>query len=129
MLIQLGALYALTDRFEKAVEVWQRAFRAMEQDELAQSISERYAASGPEGYWRTLLELPGSYGFDDGYKAYLYAGLGETDTAFESLERAVDQKLIGLSFLGVWPYWDYIRDDPRFAEQVARLKIPPLPSD
>jgi len=129
VLIQLAELYISTDRFDQAVETWQRALRIMGLDDLGQTMGERFATEGPDGYWRSLLELPDEVGIDANYQSYLYAGLGDFDKAFEYLEDSMDQKLNGSSFLGVWPAFDPLKDDPRFDEQVARLKRPHVPSD
>ncbi len=67
-------------------------------------------------------------GINDLYRAFLNAHLGETDQAFQYLERAFEQKLTGTSFLGFWPIWDPIRNDPRFEALIARLNLPPPPS-
>jgi tetratricopeptide (TPR) repeat protein len=129
VLIQLAELYVATERLEDAVSAWQRVFEILDHPELVQEIGRRVEAEGSDGYFRTLLELPDEAGLDDFYRAYLHAGLGERDEAFRLLDRAMERKLNGTSFLDYWPVWDPIRDDPRFDELVARLDLPPVPSD
>ncbi len=127
-LIQLAELYVSTRRFDDAVETWERLYRMWQLDELAQQLSDRYAAEGPPGYWRTLLETPAPYEPDDMYRSYLLAGLGELDQAFESLGLALEKKVNGTTFLGTWPTWDLLADDPRFAEAVNRIDRPAIPN-
>jgi TolB-like protein/Flp pilus assembly protein TadD len=52
--------------------------------------------------------------------ALVYAGLGETDTVFEWLNRAYAVRDVHLVFLTVDPKWDPYRGDPRFAALLER---------
>ena len=127
VLVQLAELYVATDRFAEAVETWQKIYRIWDLEEQAVRLGERYETEGPHGYWQTLLETPDPYSPDTMYLAYLNGGLGDYDLAFEWLDKAMVQKNNGTSFLGVWPAWDVLREDPRFDDYVARLKRPPTP--
>ena len=53
--------------------------------------------------------------------ATVYAALGNTDEAFEWLERAIEQRVQPINFLGVDPAFDVLRADRRFATLVRRL--------
>ena len=55
--------------------------------------------------------------------ATLHARLGDVDEAFRWLEVAVQEKATGLIFLRVHPRLDGIRQDPRFAALVRKLKL------
>jgi TolB-like protein/DNA-binding winged helix-turn-helix (wHTH) protein/Tfp pilus assembly protein PilF len=52
--------------------------------------------------------------------AMIHAGLGEADTAFEWLDRALEARDIHLVFTTVDPRWDELRDDPRFRSLLSR---------
>jgi TolB-like protein/DNA-binding winged helix-turn-helix (wHTH) protein/Flp pilus assembly protein TadD len=52
--------------------------------------------------------------------ALIHAGLGETDTVFEWLDRAYAARDVHLMYLTVDPKWDPYRADPRFAALLAR---------
>jgi TolB-like protein/DNA-binding winged helix-turn-helix (wHTH) protein/Flp pilus assembly protein TadD len=52
-----------------------------------------------------------------------YLGLGENDQAFAWLEQAYKEHSNILQFLKVHPYFDPLRDDPRFAELVRRVGL------
>jgi len=56
--------------------------------------------------------------------ARAFAQLGETDVAFRYLEASFEDRAPGLVFLNVDPAWDRVRDDPKFAEAVARVGLP-----
>ena len=62
-----------------------------------------------------------------GLVASVYASLGEKDRAFEWLEKAYSDHSWDLVFLGVGPYYDGIRTDPRFANLLRRLNLAPRP--
>jgi serine/threonine-protein kinase len=56
--------------------------------------------------------------------ATIYAGLGETETALEWLQRAYDQRDVRLSFLKVDRRWDALRNDPRFGAIESAMAFP-----
>jgi tetratricopeptide (TPR) repeat protein len=55
--------------------------------------------------------------------AFVYAALGDHDRAFAELNRAADQRSPALLWARVDPRLDALRDDPRFAELVARVGL------
>jgi DNA-binding winged helix-turn-helix (wHTH) protein/Tfp pilus assembly protein PilF len=61
--------------------------------------------------------------------AAVHAALGDSDAAFRSLERALDERAPGLVFLGVEPGWAPLRGDPRFAAVLRRLGLELGPRD
>ncbi|HKF58740.1 MAG TPA: hypothetical protein VKJ45_25095 [Blastocatellia bacterium] len=61
----------------------------------------------------------GSYGF-----ASLYADLGDRDNAFKWLETAFQERERVMVVLNVHPLFDPIRNDPRFADLVRRVRLP-----
>ena len=60
--------------------------------------------------------------------AVLYAALGQQEQAFTSLERAFDGHDVQLTFLGIDPAFDSLRDDPRFANLMRRIGLPSIAS-
>ncbi len=56
--------------------------------------------------------------------ALVHAGLGEKDDAFRWLDKAFDERSHWLVWLRLDPRWKNLRDDPRFAALVERLKYP-----
>lgn len=59
--------------------------------------------------------------------AQTYAGLGEKDKTFEWLEKAVEDRSTGSSFVNVKvdPTWDSLRSDPRFKDLLRRMNLQP----
>jgi tetratricopeptide (TPR) repeat protein len=56
--------------------------------------------------------------------AFLHIGLGETDRAFEWLERAIDARDWQVALLNIEPAFDTLRSDQRFAALVERVGLP-----
>jgi DNA-binding winged helix-turn-helix (wHTH) protein/tetratricopeptide (TPR) repeat protein len=54
--------------------------------------------------------------------ACLYAKIGNTDKAFEYLEKALQERSFMMPMLGVDPQLDNLRIDPRFADLVKRVE-------
>ncbi|MDA2934670.1 hypothetical protein MYX82_10060 [Acidobacteria bacterium AH-259-D05] len=57
--------------------------------------------------------------------AWIYAGLDETDRAFEWLERAYQARVANLPYIKVHSRWDPLRDDPRFQDLLQRMNLEP----
>jgi serine/threonine protein kinase/Tfp pilus assembly protein PilF len=56
--------------------------------------------------------------------AMIYAGLGETDSAFVWLARAFQDRSEGMAWLNVDPRLEGLRSDPRFEDLVRRVGLP-----
>jgi len=88
------------------------------------------AASGANGYWRTMLELAQEAAkrkgepVDSEEMSGLYALLNEPDKSFEWLEKMYVERRSGLMFLNVDPNWDNLHSDPRFSDLVRRVGLP-----
>jgi hypothetical protein len=57
--------------------------------------------------------------------AAVHAGMGQNDRAFERLNEAVDERSSWLPWLKVEPKWDNLRADPRYADLLKRVGLPP----
>jgi len=56
--------------------------------------------------------------------AMIHAGLGEKDEALTWLEKGYEERAYQMQFLKVDQRWDSLRDNPRFADLVRRLRFP-----
>ena len=56
--------------------------------------------------------------------ALVHAGLGHKDEAFSWLDRAFEERSHWLVWLRLDPRWNSLRDDPRFAALIAKMKYP-----
>lgn len=96
-----------------------------------EALRKAFAAGGPRGYWRKFLEIsqmkenpPESFATPYGF-ARIYAQLGETDKALESLDSAYSQREVPLTEIGVEPALDPLRSDPRFRSLLHRMHLLP----
>jgi TolB-like protein/Tfp pilus assembly protein PilF len=55
--------------------------------------------------------------------AMVYAGLGDTDAAFERLQMAIDEDYPYLEYLPSNPFFDPLRSDPRFGTLLRRIGL------
>jgi Tfp pilus assembly protein PilF len=55
--------------------------------------------------------------------AIVYAGLGEKDEAFAWLEKAYAEREAWMTYLNVYPVFDPLRSDARFAESLRRVGL------
>jgi serine/threonine protein kinase len=138
---EAAAFFALAEvrraqgRFDDAIAARRKAhsLRDDADDELEAVLA---AATGKDGYRqieRTAVERLELRTLERrARKAYAspidfaraYAQLGETDRAFEQLDRALEDRSSGLVFLNVDRAWDTIRSDRRFAAAVRRVGLP-----
>lgn len=54
---------------------------------------------------------------------FVYLGLGDSDKAFETLERSFAERSNGVAWMAVSPDYDPIRHDPRFKDFIARIAL------
>ena len=59
--------------------------------------------------------------------ASVYAGLGDSNTACEWLDRAYEERDGQLIFIGQWPWFQHLRSDPRFQALLRRMNFPQQP--
>ena len=57
--------------------------------------------------------------------ALVYAGLEDKDQAFGWLKKAYEERFYRLAYVRVEALWDPLRSDPRFADLLRRVGIPP----
>src|SRR5437016_3044391 len=91
------------------------------------TLREGLTASGARGYWRALLDEQlrrSRHRYVSAFvTAQLHAHLGDRDQAFESLDRAYEERVSKLVYLKVDPAFDSIRSDPRFAALVKKVGL------
>jgi len=96
--------------------------------EWATALQQAYDTSGEEGYLRKELALlkekpwPGSAPAMN--FALIYAQLGEKDQAFEWLEKLYRDGSPVLDNVKIYPQFDSLRSDPRYADLLRRIGLP-----
>jgi hypothetical protein len=93
----------------------------------ADQLREALAEGGPEAYWRARLiaiDEGGACGpQSEFFAAAAEAQLGNTDRAFERLERCYEQRFSAMVFLKSHMAFARLRSDPRFADLVGRIGL------
>ena len=119
---QKGLIGEALAEMEKALEI------RKESAEILGELGHMYAAAGrPDRARRILQDLEGkskTHYTSPYFAAIVYAGLGDRDRAFASLDRAVVDRSDVLVYLGVEPRLDSLRSDPRFQALLRQVNLP-----
>ena len=121
----LGLSYLKKSRFQEAIselrEVAAHSTSARDKAMLAQA----YALDrNPTEARRLLAELQRERVVSPYYIAVVYAGLGEQQSAIDSLETAFREQVSSLVYLNVDPRLESLRGNDKFGEMVSRLRLP-----
>jgi hypothetical protein len=54
---------------------------------------------------------------------HAYLGVGDKEQAFAWMEQAYEEQSMILQYLKVHPFFDPVRDDPRFADLLRRVGL------
>jgi len=92
----LGWIYAVADRRGEALRIL---------DQFKQISSRAYV-----DYYQVAL---------------IYSGLGNTDAAFQYLEKGYEERSGSMVFIKPDPFWHNIRSDPRYRDLLRRMGLPP----
>ena len=90
-------------------------------------LREAYAIGGRAGLAKLFVERASRQpaAFPPMQLAIYYAEIGDLDSAFQHLERAIDSRDPSLVYLAVAPQWDSLRADPRFLQCLGRMGLIP----
>ncbi|HSZ57219.1 MAG TPA: protein kinase [Tepidisphaeraceae bacterium] len=127
---ELALAHVQTGRYEEAIAELQRALRQGQQHPRVRGmLGYAYAAAGRRAEAKKALEdLQGPAQSRFGFAfpiARIYAALGEKDQAFEWLRKACDERDGAVIWLKVDPTMDSLRSDPRFAQVLKEMGLPP----
>ena len=91
-------------------------------------LREAYACGGRAGLARLFIERASRQpqAFPPMQLAINYAEIGDMDSAFQHLERAIDSRDPSLVYLAVGPQWDRLRIDPRFLHCLRSMGLSPV---
>ena len=118
----LAITYIEIHKYDEALESIQKALELDPQDptfDFRQCLGRLYALKGlrTEAF-RVLDEIEEQ----DGHATNIYIALGETDKAFEALERWFDRQY-QVPLFKVAPWYDPIRSDPRFEKILKKAHL------
>ncbi len=125
----VGRAYEMKGSFPEAIQELKKGLELSggDSNEVA-ALGHAYAASGQKDEAsKTLKDLTmrsqQTY-VQPSRVAAIYIALGDTDQAFEWLEKAFVDQSTSLVYLKVEPVFDPIRKDSRFADLVRRIGLP-----
>jgi len=124
----LATVYERSGQYEEAIIARQKmmTLSGAPSGEL-EALYRAYRESGPNGYWRWLLEKSKEqHNPHPAYVAMYYGQLDDKDRAFAWLEKAYEQHDSPMFRLAVEPGWDPLRDDPRFRDMLQRMNLPEI---
>jgi tetratricopeptide (TPR) repeat protein len=125
----LARVYENMGQYEKAAAARQQQWILGGASEKEVAGISNAAAAGAEAYWQWQLDRykerleRGEY-VPPVFLASGFAQLGEKDQAFQWLENAYEERVLG-GTAKEDPYWDPLRDDPRFQDLLRRMNLEP----
>jgi TolB-like protein/Tfp pilus assembly protein PilF len=128
--IWLGCNYAFLGRSEQAISMMRRALDAAPRHSILRGYAGAvFGAAGADEDARAVLRSFETIGREGGYVdpfnlALVHAGLGERDEALRQLERCATEGSVQNWILAPEPFFDDLRQEPRFREVLRRLHLP-----
>jgi len=127
----LAYSYTSQGKYEEAISPMQTAIDLLG-DDIADEIpilGYLYGQLGRKAEARKLLEQLDEFAARGRYvnpvsRALIYIGLGEKDRAFELLDKGYKTHASLLYYLKIEPFYDSLRDDPRFQDLLRRMNFP-----
>jgi len=124
----LARLYCIQGKYKEAIEIYKRLKEIYgDIDSLEARIGYTYGLSRDRNkagkILHDLINRPKNESVLSIHIALIYLGLGETDTAFEWLEKAYSAREINLLFIKVAPEYEIIRSDQRYIELLKKIGL------
>jgi eukaryotic-like serine/threonine-protein kinase len=124
----LGQAYEQKGRYAEAIAEFNKALGLSgASTEAIAALGHAYAVSGNRRKAQHVLDdldkLSEQSYVSLGYKALIYAGLGDSEQAFKWLQKAYEDGPGWLIYLNVDPRYDSLRSDPRFQDLLHRMNL------
>jgi len=123
----LGRGYEMSGRVDEAIEVFKRLFALSNSPMFLGALGHAYAVSGnhvlAHNVLKDLQELSKRCYVSAYSQAIIHLALGNKDQTFYCLEKACHDRCEMMTLLGVDPYFDSIRSDPRFTTLLHRIRF------
>jgi len=131
----LGAVYEKKGMYVEAIAQYQKGMNISGDSDLAAAFEQNYKASGFREAKRVVMQKNLQKMKEASKRgrvpplefAFIYVELGEKEQAFEFLEKAYEERSSALVHLGDGTVCtcDALRSDPRFADLLRRIGLPP----
>jgi tetratricopeptide (TPR) repeat protein/TolB-like protein len=116
-------------RYEEAIRESDRLIEGRRQDrpDLPESTAYKGYALARMGRTadaeKVLVELQSRKSRRTSSEALVLHALGRDDEALQRLQDAVNERALGVTFLGVYPFWDDLRDSPGFRHVLSQVHL------
>lgn len=125
--VQLGRILAATNRFDRAIDEFQKVADPASGPYAEAEIASAHAGAGrpveAQAILDRLLERSKSEEISPELFSLVYTRLSMVDDAFRCLNQAVEFKSRRIVWIKVDPRWDPLRSDPRFDSLVKRMGL------
>jgi tetratricopeptide (TPR) repeat protein len=123
----LGIALLKTGQHDEAIRLLEQAARGSTDPRSTSALGFAYGIVGRASEGRSILEqleTRATMGYlSPVYAAFVCAGLGDRDGAFQRLDAAFDDRSPMLASAAVEPLLEPLRDDPRFSDLLRRMNL------
>ena len=124
----VAAVLELKGMCKESIEELGKSFELSGRPERAEALRKGFEEGGCPGANRHLLDLYKEQSKREYVAATFfsdqYVRLGDKDHAMEWLEKGLEQRSSGMTYLKVDPVYDPMRSDPRFQALLRRINFP-----
>jgi serine/threonine protein kinase/tetratricopeptide (TPR) repeat protein len=124
---ELGMAYEMKGDYQQAIAAYKQARQLNTDPRVLALLGHAYAASGKRDEALKALNQLKEIAKQQYVPAYhfviVYVGLGDKDRAFQWLEQTYQERTSRMTILGVDPFLDPLRSDPRFTDLVRRVGL------
>jgi tetratricopeptide (TPR) repeat protein len=124
--VLFGHVYAAKGQYQEAIAAYKDAMKlGIDNTSVRAYLGHAHARAGQRERAQAILgQLRRTKEYvSPTERAILYAGLGEKEQAFRSLETAYSARDLQLIYLGMNPHFDPLRSDPRFQDLMRRVGL------
>ncbi len=119
-------LHAEAGRHTEAITTY-LDYQAMTDEEsfLSPTLAWFYAVAGKKRQAAAILQESAPGEISPAQLGWVHAALGDAEQAFFWWNRAIDQHAVNMVWLRAQPWFDPLREDPRFPRLLERMKLAP----
>jgi TolB-like protein len=122
--LSLSSLYQVTGRYAESVESYANYLQLSGRTRDAMFVRESFARGGWQQYLRDMTGPRRPEVLSHYLAASYLLQLGEKDNAFAELDKSLNNREWPLLYIRIDPRFQSLRDDPRYADLLRRMRFP-----